>query len=154
MPLHSAGILLYRLPDAGLELLLVHPGGPFWKNKDDGAWSIPKGLFDEGEPALEAARREFREETGSEVSGPFLPLGEVKQAGGKIVHAWAAEGDLDVTTLSSNTYAVEFPKGAWRRYPEVDRAAWFAPDEARQKILKAQAAFIDRLVQCLYAGGA
>lgn len=154
MPLQSAGILLYRHRDHRLEALLVHPGGPFWKNKDAGAWSIPKGLLDESEPALEAARREFSEETGSEARGPFLPLGEVRQAGGKIVHAWAAEGDLDVTALKSNTYAVEFPKGTWRRYPEVDRGGWFALDEARQKILKAQAAFIDRLEQALQAAGA
>ena len=152
MPLHSAGILLYRQRDGRLELFLAHPGGPFWQNKDAGVWSIPKGLREPDEEPLAAARREFHEETGTVLDAPdeaFIPLGEVTQKGGKIVHAWGVAGDIDAATIVSNTYAAQWPKGTWRRYPEVDRAGWFGVDEARAKILAAQAAFIDRLLDAL-----
>lgn len=155
MPLHSAGILLYRQRDGRLELFLAHPGGPFWKDKDAGVWSIPKGLYEADEAPLAAARREFHEETGTRLDAPdeaFIPLGEVTQKGGKIVHAWALEGDVDAAAIVSNTYAVQWPKGTWRRYPEIDRADWFGVDEARQKILAAQAAFIERLLAHLGSG--
>jgi predicted NUDIX family NTP pyrophosphohydrolase len=154
MPLHSAGILLYRRTNDGLELFLAHPGGPYWTNKDDGVWSIPKGLFDADEEPLAAARREFHEEIGTRLDAPddaFIPLGELKQKGNKIVHAWAAEGDLDAANIKSNTYPVQWPpkSGQWRRYAEVDRAGWFGVEEARVKILGGQAAFIDRLLAAL-----
>ena len=152
MPLHSAGILLYRRRDGQLELFLAHPGGPFWKDKDAGVWSIPKGLYEPDEEPLAAARREFHEETGTRLDVPdaaFIPLGEVTQKGGKIVHAWAVEGDIDAAAIVSNTYAVHWPKGTWRRYPEIDRAGWFGVDEAREKLLAAQGAFIDRLLAAL-----
>lgn len=151
MPLHSAGILLYRYQDGHLEIFLGHPGGPFWSKKDEGAWSIPKGLYEAGEEPLAAARREFREETGTELSGEFLALGESKQPGGKTVHAWAMQGDLDPGSIVSNTYALEWPKGTWRRYPEIDRAAWFAIDVARRKVVKGQVMFLDRLEQALHS---
>ena len=152
MPLRSAGILLYRLRAGQVELFLVHPGGPFWKDKDAGVWSIPKGLTDAGEEPLAAARREFHEETGTALDAPdaaFIPLGEVTQKGGKRVVAWGVAGDLDAGAIRSNTYAVQWPKGTWRRYPEVDRAGWFDVATAREKILAAQAAFIDRLLAAL-----
>jgi predicted NUDIX family NTP pyrophosphohydrolase len=152
MPLYSAGILLYRRRDGRPEFFLAHPGGPFWKEKDAGVWSIPKGLYDADEEPLAAARREFHEETGLRLDAPdeaFIPLGEVKQKGGKFVRAWAVEGDIDAETIVSNTYAVQWPKGTWRRYPEIDRAGWFDEATARQKILSAQAAFIDRLLEHL-----
>ena len=154
MPLHSAGLLLYRRTNDELELFLAHPGGPYWANKDDGVWSIPKGLFDADEEPLTAARREFHEEIGTLLDAhddAFIPLGELKQKGNKIVHAWAVEGDVDADTIKSNTYPVQWPpkSGQWRRYPEVDRAGWFGVDEARVKILGGQAAFIDRLLAAL-----
>ncbi|MBP6015669.1 MAG: NUDIX domain-containing protein [Candidatus Promineofilum sp.] len=152
MPLQSAGLLLYQLRDDHLQLFLAHPGGPFWAKKDDGVWSIPKGLYDETEEPLAAARREFHEEIGTRLDAPddaFVSLGQLKQKGNKIVHAWAIEGDVDAETIKSNTYAVQWPKGTWRRYPEVDRAGWFSVDEARIKILPGQAAFIDRLLAVL-----
>jgi predicted NUDIX family NTP pyrophosphohydrolase len=152
MPLHSAGLLDYRYRDDQLELFLAHPGGPFWKEKDAGVWSIPKGLYDADEAPLAAARREFHEETGAALDAPdaaFIPLGELKQKGNKIVHAWAIEGDIDADNIKSNTYAIQWPKGTWRRYPEVDRAGWFGVDEARRKILKGQEGFIDRLLGAL-----
>ncbi len=152
MPLRSAGLLLYRLRDGRAEVLLVHPGGPFWKDKDAGVWSIPKGLIDTDEDPLAAARREFHEETGTAIDAPdaaFISLGEVTQKGGKRVVAWAIAGELDTDAIRSNTYAVQWPKGTWRRYPEVDRAGWFDVVAAREKILAAQAAFIDRLLVAL-----
>lgn len=155
MPLHSAGLLLYRLREERLELFLAHPGGPYWARKDDGVWSIPKGLIDEGEDPLAAARREFAEETGHPVDGRFIPLGELKQKGNKIVHAWAVAGDLDPDTIVSNTYPIQWPpkSGQWRSYPEVDRAGWFGVDKARVKILPGQAGFIDRLLEILETAG-
>ena len=143
----SAGILLYRHTHGGFEVLLVHPGGPFWAHKDLGAWSIPKGLPDEGEELLAAARREFHEETGFTADGPASPLGQVRQANGKTVHAWAIEGDVDAGQVKSNTFQMEWPRGSgrMRAFPEVDRAGWFPPDEARRRIIPAQAAFLDAL---------
>jgi predicted NUDIX family NTP pyrophosphohydrolase len=151
MAVHSAGILLFRYKNNKLEVMLVHPGGPFWARKDQASWSIPKGLFNETENALDAARREFNEETGLEVDGSFIELGEVKQPSGKIVHAWALEKDLDVTKIESNSFTIEWPKnsGRIREYPEVDRAGWFDLDDARKKILKGQVALLDRLVDLI-----
>jgi predicted NUDIX family NTP pyrophosphohydrolase len=143
----SAGILLYRLRDGGLEVLLAHPGGPFWARRDAGAWTIPKGLVAEGEDLLAAARREFAEETGLVPVGPFLELGAIRQKAGKVVHAWAAEGDLDPVAAVSNTAETEWPRGSGRRitFPEVDRWGWFTPEEARRKVIAAQAELIERL---------
>ncbi|HEX6367386.1 MAG TPA: NUDIX domain-containing protein [Longimicrobium sp.] len=144
----SAGMVLFRRRDErGLEVFLAHPGGPFWKNKDDGAWTIPKGLVDEGETPLAAAQREFREETGIEPREPFLPLGDIRQKAGKRVHAWAWEGDADPATVTSNEMRTEWPRGSGRMitFPEVDRCAWFTPAEARRKMNAAQAEFIGRL---------
>jgi predicted NUDIX family NTP pyrophosphohydrolase len=151
MPKRSAGLLMYRGAGARLELLLVHPGGPFWAKKDLGAWSIPKGEYAGDEDPLAVAQREFEEETGSAPRGKFRPLGEVVQAGGKRVSAWAVEGDFDPAALVSNTFVTEWPprSGRKRLFPEVDRAAWFSSAEARQKILAGQRPFIDRLVKLL-----
>lgn len=154
MPLHSAGLLLYRIRNEQLELFLAHPGGPYWDKKDDGVWTLPKGLYGADEDPLAAARREFHEEIGTLLDTPddaFIPLGELKQKGNKIVHAWAVEGDIDADNVTSNTYAIQWPpnSGQRRRYPEVDRAGWFSVDEARLKILGGQAAFIDRLLAAL-----
>ncbi|MBK5296751.1 MAG: NUDIX domain-containing protein [Vicinamibacteria bacterium] len=148
MPQISAGLLLFRQRDGQLEVLLVHPGGPFWRNKDLGAWSIPKGECAPGEDPLLAARRELREETGFDVDGPFTALQPVRQAGGKIVQAWAAQADLDPSRLVSNTFTTEWPprSGRQQEFPEVDRAAWFALDEARVRILSGQTPLLDELV--------
>jgi len=147
MPKQSAGLLMFRRGGAELEVLLVHPGGPFWKNKDLSAWTIPKGEHDAGEEALVAAAREFREETGIEPRGPFIALTPVKQAGGKVVAAWAFEGDGDAAAIRSNTFSLEWPRGSGRfqDFPEVDRAAWFSLDEARRKILRGQAPLLEEL---------
>lgn len=145
----SAGILLYKVEDGRMRVLLVHPGGPFWAKKDLGAWSIPKGEYEEGQDALEAALRELGEETGLTTldAGGAISLGSVKQSGGKVVTAWAVEHDFDVAGLVSNTFEMEWPKGAGlRAFPEVDRAEWFDLDDARRKMVAAQAAFVDRLV--------
>jgi len=144
----SAGILLYRIIEGGLQVFLVHPGGPFFKNKDEGSWSIPKGEFLDNEEALAAAKREFEEETGQPVDGEFIELGTVRQKSGKIVHAWAIEGDIDHETIISNTFEIEWPPRSGRQItiPEIDRAAWFEPGIAKQKINPAQAVFIDKLV--------
>ena len=143
----SAGILLYRFHGQELQVFLVHPGGPFWVRRDEGAWTIPKGLIEEGEELLAAARREFREETGLEVTGECLALGRLRQPSGKLVHAWAREQDIDPAKLKSNHFTLEWPKcsGVTREYPEVDRGEWFTIEEARRKILKGQAGFLDRL---------
>jgi predicted NUDIX family NTP pyrophosphohydrolase len=147
MPKRSAGILMFRRRGGEIEVLLMHPGGPFWAKKDAGAWSIPKGEYAQGEDALAVAKREFEEETGARPEGKFLPLGEVVQAGGKIVTAWALEGDFDPATLTSNRFELEWPPKSGRKvsFPEVDRAQWFSPAEARQKILPAQHELIIRL---------
>ena len=139
---------MWRTRDDRLEVLLVHPGGPFWKKRDDGAWSIPKGEVESGENPIDVARREFREELGHEPpDSEFGPLGTVRQSGGKTVHAWAAAGDYDVGTITSMTFEVEWPprSGRLATFPEVDRAAWFDLQTARRKINEAQRAFIDRL---------
>jgi predicted NUDIX family NTP pyrophosphohydrolase len=147
----SAGLLLFRRRAGRLEVFLAHPGGPFWANKDAGAWTIPKGLVEPGEDPLAAARREFEEETGLRPQGPFLPLGSVRQKAGKEVHAWALEGDADPDRVTSNTIWVEWPHGSGRRMkiPEVDRCGWFDPDAARGKLNPAQAEFVDRLEAAL-----
>jgi predicted NUDIX family NTP pyrophosphohydrolase len=151
----SAGVLLYRLAAAGPELLLVHPGGPFWAKKDLGAWSIPKGECDRDEEPRRCALRELGEELGDATPaldpGALIGLGEVRQRGGKVVRAWAAEADFDPAELRSNSFAIEWPprSGAEREFPEVDRAEWFEPGEARHRILAAQAAFVDRLLERL-----
>lgn len=140
--------MLYRQIDGKLEVLLVHPGGPFWQKRDDGAWSVPKGELAENEDGMDVARREFQEELGTAApNGKVTPLGEVRQAGGKVVQAWALPGDLDVTRITSNTFEIEWPprSGRMRQFPEVDRAGWFDADTARRKLLPAQRAFIDRL---------
>jgi predicted NUDIX family NTP pyrophosphohydrolase len=147
MPKKSAGLLLYREGSEGLEVLLVHPGGPFWARKDDGAWSIPKGEFEDPEDPLAAAIREFEEETGARPGGEFIPLKPLKQPGGKLVYAWAVRADFDPATLKSNLFSMEWPPRSGRRqeFPEVDRAAWFGMEAARRKILKGQAGFLDQL---------
>lgn len=147
----SAGLLLYRFRAASLEVLLVHPGGPFWQHKDAGAWSIPKGEIDEGEDDLAAARREFGEETGYRPKKKAIDLGCVRQPGGKHVHAWAVEGDWDPTRLVSNAFEMEWPphSGHAEAFPEIDKAAWFSLEDARTKILKGQISFLDRLAASL-----
>jgi len=147
MPKESAGLLLYRFKDGDLEVFLVHPGGPFWSKKDDGSWSIPKGEFSPPESPLDAARREFREETGMSIDGDFVALEPVKQPSGKIVHAWAAEADCDPRSIKSNTFTMEWPRGSgkYQEFPEIDRAGWFSVGKAAVKILKGQIGLLDRL---------
>jgi predicted NUDIX family NTP pyrophosphohydrolase len=143
----SAGILMYRRAGPGLEVLLVHPGGPYWRRRDEGAWSIPKGEMDTGEDAAAAARREFTEETGVAPSGRLEPLGEIHQRGGKRVVAFAAEGDIDVQNIRSNTFEIEWPPKSARTasFPEIDRAQWFDLPAAHAKILESQRPLLDRL---------
>jgi predicted NUDIX family NTP pyrophosphohydrolase len=143
----SAGILLYRRRQQAAEVLLVHAGGPFWAGKDETAWSIPKGEIADDEDALDTARREFAEETGLLLHGPFVALGEARQAGGKIVQAWTAEGDFATDRLRSNTCKIEWPprSGRFAEFPEIDRAAWFTTDVATSKLHKGQAVFVERL---------
>lgn len=152
MPKRSAGLLLYRRRD-GLEVFLVHPGGPFWAGKDAHAWSIPKGEIADGEDALQAARREFAEETGLAVDGRFRPLTPRRQPGGKIVHAWALEADCDPAAVRSNSFTLEWPprSGRQQEFPEIDRAAWFPLAVARGKSHKGQVALLDEL-EALIAG--
>jgi predicted NUDIX family NTP pyrophosphohydrolase len=154
MPKTSAGILLYRRQGNELEVLLVHPGGPFLTKKDLGAWSLAKGEYQEGEDPLCAALREFFEETGHRPTGPFLPLGERRQPSGKRILAWAAESDWDPASLVSNTFNMEWPRGSGRirEFPEVDRAAWFDMTEAQRRILSGQRGFLDELHQKLMGG--
>jgi predicted NUDIX family NTP pyrophosphohydrolase len=144
----SAGLLLFRETPEGVEVLLVHPGGPYWATKDDGAWSIPKGEFSDDEEPLAAAKREFEEETGQDVDGDFLPLESLKQPSGKLVHAWAVAADFDPSVLRSNTFSMEWPpkSGRQQQFPEVDRAGWFGIEAAKQKILKGQAPFLEQLL--------
>jgi predicted NUDIX family NTP pyrophosphohydrolase len=143
--------MVYRIREGRLEIFLVHPGGPFWARKDAGAWSIPKGEFSESEDPLEAAQREFQEETGHGIEGPFLPLKPIQQKGGKIVHAWTVQGEIDPERIQSNTFTMEWPKGSGRQkeFPEVDRAEWFEVEEARRRILSGQAGFLDELINRL-----
>jgi predicted NUDIX family NTP pyrophosphohydrolase len=148
----SAGILLYRLSGGAPEVLLVHPGGPFWARRDAGAWSVPKGEYEDADDPLDAARREFEEETGTALeTGELLELGDVKQKNGKVVSAWAAEGDLDPDAVHSNTFTMEWPprSGRTAEFPEIDRAGWFGMDEAREKLNPAQAELLDRLLELL-----
>jgi predicted NUDIX family NTP pyrophosphohydrolase len=151
MPKKSAGLLLYRHNQDSIEVLLVHPGGPFWRKKDEGAWTIPKGEFDDEDP-LEAAKREFKEEIGfAPPAGQYIPLTPIKQKNGKIVHAWAVEGDFDPSRLNSNEFETEWPprSGRMQKFPEVDRAEWFALDLAKQKMLSGQGALVDELLRKL-----
>lgn len=148
MAKRSAGILLHRRRDGAREVLLVHPGGPFWSRRDAGAWSIPKGECEEGEDPRAAAIREFEEELGTPLpAAELVELGSVKQRNGKVVLAWAAEGDLDPATVSSNTFSLEWPprSGELREFPEIDRAEWFPVEVAREKLILAQAGLLDRL---------
>ncbi|MFH0341091.1 MAG: NUDIX domain-containing protein [Chromatiales bacterium] len=147
----SAGLLLFREVSGRLEVLLVHPGGPFWAKKDEGAWSIPKGEFEDKEDALAAAKREFEEETSFSPDGEMIPLEPLRQPSGKLVYVWAMKHDLDPTELKSNTFSMEWPSksGRYEEFPEVDRAAWFAIEEASHKILKGQAAFLAQLQEKL-----
>jgi predicted NUDIX family NTP pyrophosphohydrolase len=150
-PRQSAGILMYRFRDGEPEVLLVHPGGPFWAKKDAGAWSIPKGEIGDGEEALLAAQREFAEETGTVPRGAFAALEPVRQKGGKTVHAWAIEGDLDAAAVRSNVFAMEWPpkSGRQQEFPEIDRAQWFTLAEGRSRINAGQAPLLDQLEAAL-----
>ena len=147
--IQSAGLLLFRQRDKNVQVLLGHPGGPFWSRKDQGAWTIPKGLIGPSESPLSAAQREFAEETGYRPGGEAIPLGSAKQPGGKVVHVWAIEEDWDPADLQSNTFEMEWPPRSGRRqsFPEIDRASWFSVAEARLKILKGQAVFLDHLLE-------
>ena len=154
-PRRSAGILVYRWRERGLEVLIGHMGGPFWANKDAGGWSIPKGEYDRGEDAFSVACREFEEELGTPVpAADFLPLGELRTTSSKVLTVWAAEGDLDATACRSNTFEIEWPprSGRMQEFPEIDRAAWFGLEEARAKLLKGQVPFLDRLLERAYPG--
>ena len=157
MPKLSAGLLVFRSdPSGGLEVFLVHPGGPLWARKDEGAWSIPKGEYEAGEEPLAAARREFTEETSFEPPDPpFIALGSVQQRSGKVVHAWAAEASLDPSRLRSDSFSMEWPPGSGkqREFPEVDRGAWFSAAEAKRRIVPAQKPFIEALERLCAAGG-
>jgi len=154
MPQRSAGLLIYRRTAGVFEFLLVHPGGPFWAKKDEGAWSIPKGLIDEKEDELAAARREAEEELGVAIDGNFQPVGSYKQPGGKIVIAWSVEADIDADAVRSNMFTMEWPprSGALKQFPEVDRAGWFSLPEAGHKILKGQRPILDDFVERRGAG--
>ncbi len=145
----SAGLLMFRRADSGVEVFLVHPGGPFWQKKDMGAWSIPKGEYAKGEDPLEAAKREFQEETGANPGGEFISLDDVKQPSGKVITVWALEGDCSADEIRSNTFEMEWPPKSrqMQKFPEVDRAGWFSLEEARDRILKGQVEFLDRFVR-------
>ncbi len=151
MPKKSAGILLYRITSGVIHVFLVHPGGPFWARKDDGAWSIPKGEFAEGEDPLAVAMREFREETSFAVEGECHPLAPLRQPSGKIVYAWAVQGDVDAAAVKSNSFVMEWPSGSGKmqEFPEIDRASWFTTDLARRKILRGQAALLEQLEEAV-----
>jgi len=149
----SAGLLLFRRSSAGLELFIAHPGGPFWKDRDIGAWTIPKGIVEAGENLLDAARREFEEETSIQPTGPFIPLGSIRQKAGKTIHAWAFESDANPDTIVSNKMRTQWPRGSgrWIEFPEIDRCGWFDPASAKTKMNPAQAELIDRLEAALTA---
>jgi predicted NUDIX family NTP pyrophosphohydrolase len=148
----SAGILAFRRKEKGIEIFLMHPGGPFWKNKDAGAWSIPKGEIDETESELDAAKREFEEETGTKVQGALIPLRPIRQKNGKLVIAWALEQDIDAAGITCNLFEMEWPpkSGKYQQFPEMDRAEWFSVTTAKEKIIPAQTALIDELGEKLY----
>jgi predicted NUDIX family NTP pyrophosphohydrolase len=145
----SAGIAMYRRAGAGIEIFLVHMGGPFWAKKDEGAWSFPKGEYEEGEDPLLAARREFQEETSFEVDGDFVALDPIKQRGGKVIRIWAVEGDCDAGAIRSGTFSMEWPRGSGRQreFPEVDRAGWFSPSEAKRKLVAGQIGFVEQVCE-------
>jgi predicted NUDIX family NTP pyrophosphohydrolase len=145
----SAGILVYRFASGVLEVFLVHPGGPFWAKRDQGSWSVPKGEVDEGAGLLETAQREFREETGLPIEGEFIELTPLRQPSGKLVHAWAVNGEIDASRVESNTFSMEWPphSGKQQQFPEVDRAQWFAMPEAFEKLLPGQRGFLEELEQ-------
>ena len=147
----TAGLLLYRIRDSAVEVFLVHPGGPFWAKKDEGAWSIPKGEFADDEQPLSAAKREFQEETGFSMEGNFMALAPLKQRSGKLVYAWALEGDCDAGAIKSNLFSMEWPPRSGKRqeYPEVDRASWFTLESAKRRIVPGQIAFLEELQQML-----
>lgn len=147
----SAGILLYRRKSNRIEFFLVHPGGPFWQKKDNGAWSIPKGEFTDNEKALEAAKREFEEETGITLSGNFIELTPIRQKAGKLIYAWALEGDVDASSILSNSFEIEWPPGSglYKEFPEVDKAEWFGEEQAKEKINPAQVGLVVELLQKL-----
>ena len=149
----SAGLLLYRLQKGEIEVFLVHPGGPFWAKKDEGAWSIPKGLIEEGEDDLKAAKREFEEETGQKISGNFIKLEPLKQPGGKIIWAWAVTGDIASRDVCSNNFTLEWPpkSGKFKEFPEIDRGEWFDLSQAKTRILKGQLGFLEQLHRYLHA---
>jgi predicted NUDIX family NTP pyrophosphohydrolase len=151
MAKHSAGILMYRRRQKIVEVLLAHMGGPFWAKKDLGAWSIPKGEFEPGEVPLDAAKREFHEETGLTVTGEFIPLTPINLSGGKILHAWAVEGDCDASSIKSNTFMLEWPprSGKQQAFPEIDRAEWYSLDDAQEKVTKGQRGLIEALRRIL-----
>jgi predicted NUDIX family NTP pyrophosphohydrolase len=154
MPRTSAGLLLYRRRGSGVEVLIGHMGGPFWARKDDAAWSVPKGEYGPDEQAFDVALREFEEELGTPVpADDFLPLGEVRQSGGKVLTVWAAEGDLDAAAARSNTFSLVWPphSGRLQEFPEIDRAAWVSVDEARTKLVRGQVPLLDRLLAALTA---
>lgn len=155
MPKKSAGLLMYRIRKKALEVLLVHPGGPYWVRKDNGAWFVPKGEVAAGEDEFGAAKREFAEETGAAARGPFVSLGSVRHKSGKVVIAWAFEGDCDPSALSSNTFSMEWPphSGRQHEFPEIDRAAFFCIEEARQKMYPAEFEFVERLEAALAKRG-
>lgn len=155
MPVHSAGILLYRFIGKQPEVFLVHPGGPFWKNRDADAWSIPKGEADESEDLFSRAKVEFHEETGFAADGDYIPLKPLKQPSGKIVHIWVGPGDVDAARVVSNTFKLEWPpkSGRFQDVPEVDRAGWFDLATARTKLVKGQKPFIDQLEEYLRTHG-
>jgi predicted NUDIX family NTP pyrophosphohydrolase len=151
MPKQSAGLLVYRNTAGGIEFLLVHPGGPFWKNKDEGAWSIPKGEFTTGEDPLKAARREFHEEIGTEIEGTFMPLEPIKQRSGKTVHAWLVEADVDASQARGNSFTIEWPpkSGKMQEFSEVDRAEWFDKAAAARKINPAQQSLLEQAAKLI-----
>jgi predicted NUDIX family NTP pyrophosphohydrolase len=155
VPQRSAGILLYRRKRRGIEVLLVHPGGPFWAKKDEGAWTIPKGVIEPGEDAIAVARREFEEETGLRPEGELIVLGSFAQSRAKTIDIWAVEGDFDPAALKSNTFSMEWPprSGRMATFPEVDRAQWFTPEEAAAKILKGQRPVVEALLERLAGAG-
>ena len=146
-PKVSAGILLYRLSANGPEVFLVHPGGPFWAKRDLGSWSVPKGEVEGDEDLLEAAKREFHEETGARIEGEFIELAALRQPSGKVVRVWAVEGEIDASSITSNTFSIEWPprSGETREFPEIDRAEWFTLAEARDKLLVGQRPLLDQL---------
>lgn len=148
MPKKSAGILMYRHKDSELEIFLVHPGGPFWINKDLNAWSIPKGEFDDNEDAFATAKREFKEETGINISGKFIELNPIKQKSGKMIYAWAVKGDIDASAIKSNEFEIEWPprSGKMKTFPEIDKAEWFSLSDAKKKIIAAQWQLIEELI--------